>query len=82
MTTTLLDQRIEVRTSDADGEIDHYFCCCTPNLALCGKDLSDEAVCPEGCSHDECKTCVDLIDITCMFCGCGLTGPCACGEFT
>lgn len=76
---TILDVRPELSGVDADDEIDHLYCCCTPAVALCGHYLGE----PEEASGDPdrcCEACDDLIEIVCILCGYGLYGPCACGQ--
>lgn len=64
-----------------DDDLDHLFCCCSPDLALCGTDISDEPVCEDDEDQDNpCVVCVDLEAAICSRCGFGLSGPCACGR--
>ncbi len=51
--------------SGGDDALTHEWCCDWP-LALCGKNLSADHICPDdgdGCSP--CVVCVDLIDVPC-----------------
>lgn len=49
-----------------DDSLDHYYCECDPDLALCGADLT--AV-DESLDGQMCVVCEDLEAIECQTCG-------------
>lgn len=62
-----------------DDELDHLYCCCAPDLGLCGADLSGTPECTDECDGLQCLVCDDLMDLPCSRCGYTIEGPCACG---
>ena len=53
-----------------DDELDHYYCVCDPDRALCGRDISDMKECKEwSCDADLCVVCDDLATRPCERCG-------------
>jgi hypothetical protein len=75
---------IEVVLDDTDaGEDDdtcHLFCCCSPDIALCGEDIADEPIDESG-EDDDCLRCVAIRYAVCILCGYAPDdADCACGE--
>ena len=72
MTTSLvvvIDEAAAFRSGD-DDDLDHYYCSCNEDVALCGADISDAldiTGSPE--SGDTCVVCIDLDDLSCERCG-------------
>jgi hypothetical protein len=66
----LYDEVAARRTSD-DDDLEHYYCECDSNWALCGADVSDAAdhTLLDTPLEDDCVVCVDLLDSRCPRCG-------------
>lgn len=72
MIDLLVEEKVEL--SDGGGgysDIEHYYCDCDSDKALCGEDLTDaedhsNMYTPE---EDDCVVCVDLIEFPCVRCG-------------
>lgn len=64
-----------VRASDKEPDICHYFCeICWPDyekaeIALCGADLTDEKYTPNSKPEDGCAMCVEMLLRPCFRCG-------------
>lgn len=69
MSATDLDP-VETRT-DSDGpddDLHHFYCPCNEDLALCGKDISEEPHLVETPSDNVCVVCEDLTEYPCPHC--------------
>ena len=53
--------------TDVNDRTTHVICC-NWDIALCGLDVSDEPVVPDGVGHD-CIVCLDLEEQRCPDCG-------------
>ncbi|GGK62266.1 hypothetical protein Sme01_04220 [Sphaerisporangium melleum] len=51
----------------ADPGDNHLICCCTPDVSLCGLDVSDEVVADFG-DDETCLVCLALADVDCPAC--------------
>lgn len=60
---------VEHRQRRDPGDLFHLFCCCDPNLGLCGADLTDVPVI-DGVGDDACPMCFSLGSEPCARCGC------------
>lgn len=64
MSTQILEQTTTT-TDGSEFELDHIFCTCNPNLAICGKDITDEIDLSiflewEDYTDDTCIVCMEL----------------------
>lgn len=66
-------ERVEPQLSDGDWDdsVEHYYCYCSPDIGLCGTDLTDA---PDHTDmdtpiEDDCVVCIDLFDSDCPRCG-------------
>lgn len=64
MSLQLLEEPITC--APGDSETVHIFCPCSPDMALCGEDLSDV---PFDDGDDVCVVCADLDRLPCERCG-------------
>ncbi len=53
----------------ADPDENHLFCCCNPDVSLCGLDISDEVEDDDLSDDETCLVCLALTGIDCPFCG-------------
>lgn len=60
----------------------HLFCCCSPNVSMCGEDASDYETVDFDDFDSECERCKDIAKEPCILCGYSpLNGKaCACGK--
>lgn len=71
----------ETRSShEDDDDVDHFYCCCSPDIALCGEDIGGDNDLGDADCDDPCERCEALIEVPCILCGYGISGPCACGR--
>lgn len=59
-------------TGTEESDLDHVFCGCNPDVALCGIDLSNADYVEGQWSEDDgdfCVVCLDLCDVPCPTCG-------------
>lgn len=64
MKEVVLDPSVD--KTDKDDEMVHLFCQCSPERALCGKDLSTATLCDE---ETECIVCAEFERVPCERCG-------------
>lgn len=65
---TVTAPAVEPTHTEADDDLTHIFCACSPDWALCGRDVSDHEVTDEH-SADDCVVCLDLEFTQCPRCG-------------
>lgn len=70
MVTAVVEPKLDSTNND-DDDIGHYFCECSPNIALCGEDVSNQPVDESSALMPEnaCKKCVKLLRVHCILCG-------------
>lgn len=67
-TLIVLDETSRSRSAD-DDDLDHIFCACDEDHALCGTDVTDAPIIEDGPVEDECVVCADLDRLPCERCG-------------
>lgn len=79
MTITFIEPATTATSRDDD--LDHLFCCCSPEVALCGAALDEVDQCEDDEEQEHpCVVCADLVAVQCARCGYGIDGPCWCGR--
>jgi hypothetical protein len=79
--STELDVRPDLDATDGDDDVQHIVCCCSTNIALCGKNVLEDTLVQDD-DWDEslgCKRCLELETVPCILCGYDNTG-CFCGK--
>ncbi|WP_329214894.1 hypothetical protein OG352_05460 [Streptomyces sp. NBC_01485] len=67
--TTLAPERAPATVGDADDDLTHSVCECTPDIALCGTDMAGAEWADEDDDVTCCVVCLDLEDEPCPKCG-------------
>lgn len=72
MTIMIVDEEVmSSKHAPDDDTIEHYYCSCSPNVSLCGLDVSDanDHTDMDTPLEDDCVVCVDFLETPCERCG-------------
>lgn len=67
ITETVAEER--ARPVPMSEDIDHLICECSPDVSLCGLDVSGVPIVDDDNDDDLCLVCEDLEHIPCVVCG-------------
>jgi Zn finger protein HypA/HybF involved in hydrogenase expression len=68
-TTTLELVEVGERRVTSPDDLDHWFCACNRDVALCGADIAGQPESEPVFTDDDCVVCDDLLDLPCERCG-------------